>query len=112
MFYLPLFFLSVFCICVLVCREPRQMIFKCSLSFAYAAAKNAMRNEKKQKKKNKIKYSETFLSRHKQFITDKMIRLKRHAYSAPPGGVNLDWGWGWGSSSRVEVLCDGSHQHV
>lgn len=67
---------------------------------------------KKQKKKNKIKYSKTFLSRHKQFITDKMIRLKRHAYSDPPGGVNLDWGWGWGSSSRVEVLCDGSHQHV
>lgn len=60
-FSLTLFLLSVFCVCVLVCLEPRQMIFKYSLSFAYAAAKNAMR-EKKQKKKNKIKYSETFLS--------------------------------------------------
>lgn len=51
-FSLTLFLLSVFCVCVLVCLEPRQMIFKYSLSFAYAAAKNAMR-EKKQKKKIK-----------------------------------------------------------
>lgn len=45
--------------------------------------------------------------RHKQFITDKMIRLERHAYSPPSGGVGFRFG------ARAEVLlCDGSHVHV